>query len=649
MKHHWFVFLFWCLFGPGLLAQHLDSLKLVIPTMPDDTNKVLAIRALFKGYYAAGRDSGLLRAAEQGLQLSRKLHYAKGVELFLFYKASALDIAGRGQESIPLFEEGLAMAQQTGKADLAADFQVNLGTAHQQLGNADQSLMNYLAAYDYYKQSGQLKNLSKVLNNIGILYRNQEKYDRAEAIYRESLQIKQQLNDSLGMAASYQNLASLLSQTQRTDEAIELLRQSLGLYETLRRKEDVAGCYSLLGQIYFNANRMQEAKVSLQKALEGFGGQKNVDYSPTTYHLLGIISARAQNHTEAQKYFLTGLTHAREFGQKERQIELLRELSQTQHALSNPTAAFNSLEEAYMLKDSITEQKRLALMEEMQTRFEVARKDNALKINQLELRERTRERNAVMSGALLLGILALAIVIGLRQRIRANKKIAEQERALQQQQIVQLEQESRLNTLKAVMEGQEKERSRIAADLHDGLGGLLTSVKSHFNALAYPVQDQEMFAKTNRLMDDACDEVRRIAHNMMPRALGVSGLHGALEDLVNDLGKQGLQCRLEMISMSAPLPPAMEMMLYRILQELCSNVVKHARATELLIQLLRDDQQLTVIVEDNGRGFELDQARNKSGIGLSSIQSRVEYLNGAISWDSVPGQGTTVSIHLPVR
>jgi signal transduction histidine kinase len=104
-----------------------------------------------------------------------------------------------------------------------------------------------------------------------------------------------------------------------------------------------------------------------------------------------------------------------------------------------------------------------------------------------------------------------------------------------------------------------------------------------------------------------------------------------------------------MISMSAPLPPAMEMMLYRILQELCSNVVKHARASELLIQLLRDDQELTVIVEDNGRGFELDQARNKNGIGLSSIQSRVEYLNGVISWDSVPGQGTTVSIHLPVR
>ncbi|HAD12647.1 MAG TPA: hypothetical protein DCF33_09430, partial [Saprospirales bacterium] len=397
---YWFICLLCCLWGTGLRAQNLDSLRNAIPGMLEDTHKVQAIRALYRGYYAAGRDSGLLGAAEEGLLLSRRLQYQKGIELFLFYKASALDIAGRGQESIPLFEEGLALARKADKPDLAADFQVNLGTAHQQLGNADQSLRNYLEAYAYYKQAGQLKNLSKVLNNIGILYRNQHKYDRAEAIYRESLQLKQQLNDSLGMAASYQNLASLLSQTQRMEEAIDALRQSLALYETLGRKEDVAGCYTLLGQIYFNANRMSDAKNALLKALDGFGGQKNVDYSPTTYQLLGILSARDQNYTAAQKYFQTGLSHAREFGQKERLIELLRELAQTERALGNHAAAFTSLQEAYQLRDSVTEQKRLALMEEMQTRFEVTQKDNALKINQLELRERTRERNVLIAGTM---------------------------------------------------------------------------------------------------------------------------------------------------------------------------------------------------------------------------------------------------------
>ncbi|HLP94755.1 MAG TPA: tetratricopeptide repeat protein [Saprospiraceae bacterium] len=647
MKH--LVLILWLFYGLfGVKAQSLDSLTKAIPLMPEDSHRVMALRALYRGFYAAGQDNQLLGVAEEGLALSRKIQFMRGVELFLFYKASALDIAGRGQEAIPVFDEGLALAQKIGKADLAADFHINLGTAHQQLGNSDKALHNYLAAYEYYKKSGQLNNLSKVLNNIGIIYRNQNKYDRAEAIYKESIQIKLQLKDSLGLAAGYQNLASLLSQTDRMEEAIATIRQSLSLYNQLNREEDVAGCYSSLGQIYFNFNRLPEARQALQKALDGFKGHKNVDYAATTYYLLGILAAREQNHPAAQRYLQTGLTLAREFGQKKRLIEILPELSKSESALGNYAAALAHLQEAYQLRDSVTEQNRLALMEEMQTKFDVVQKDNELKINQLELRDRTRERNALIAGAMLLGVMALAIFLGLQQRIRANKKIAEQESALQQQQILQLEQESRLNSLKAMIEGQEQERSRIAADLHDGLGGLLTSVKSHFNALPYP-PEQEIFGKTNRLIDEACGEVRRISHNMMPRALSVSGLSGALEDLCEDLTKQGLSCQLELLNLdNYPLAPTLELTLYRILQELSTNVIKHAQATHLLMQLIRDNQQLTVILEDDGCGFDVSKALLQKGLGLSSIQSRVQYLHGTIEWDSVPQQGTQVTIQVPI-
>jgi two-component system NarL family sensor kinase len=639
--------LFFSLFG--VKAQSLDSLRKAIPLMSEDTNRVMSLRALYKGYYAAGQDDRLLGVADEGLALSRKIQFMRGIELFLFYKASALDIAGRGQEAIPVFEEGLMLAEKTGKADLAADFHINLGTAHQQLGNSNKALQNFLAAYEYYKKSGQLNNLSKVLNNIGIIYRNQKKYDRAEAIYRESIQIKLQLNDSLGLAASYQNLASLLSQTQRMEEAIGTIRQSLNLYTQLKREEDVAGCHSLLGQIYFNFNRLPEARQALQKALDGFKSQKNVDYAATNYYLLGILAAREQNLPAARQYLQSGLTIAREFGQKNRLMEILPELSKTENALGNHAAALTYLQEAYQLRDSVTEQNRLALMEEMQTKFDVAQKDNELKINQLELKDRTRERNALIAGAVFLGILALAIFFGLQQRIRANQKIALQASALQQQQIVQLEQEARLSSLKAMIEGQELERSRIAADLHDGLGGLLTSVKSHFNALPHPQPEQELFGKTNQLIDDACGEVRRISHNMMPRALSVSGLSGAMEDLSEDLKKQGLTCQLEIIHLdNYPLPPDLELTLYRILQELSTNVVKHARASYLLIQLIRDNQQLTVILEDNGCGFNVSEALKRKGLGLSSIHSRVKYLHGTIEWDSVLQQGTQVTIQVPI-
>ncbi len=316
--------------------------------------------------------------------------------------------------------------------------------------------------------------------------------------------------------------------------------------------------------------------------------------------------------------------------------------------MGKPADAYRSLSEAFAIRDTVVEQKRLALMEEMQTKFDVEKKDSDLKINQLNLIQRTLERNWLFVGAVLLFLLTLAIFFGLRSRIKANKKIAAQKSALQQQQILQLEQEGKLTALSAMLEGQEQERSRIANDLHDGLGGLLTSVKLHFNTLDQATSEGVLFSKTNRLIDDACEEVRRISHNMMPRALALSGLQGALEDLARDLQKQGVLCDLEIIELDEPFDNVKSAMLYRIIQELANNTVKHAQADHLLLQLIHRDNTLTILAEDNGRGFDVQKALTQKGLGLSSINSRVRYLQGHIEWDSVPGSGTTVSIVLPV-
>lgn len=613
--------------------------------MPDDTNRVMAYRLLFRALYAADQTEGLLETAEKGLVLSRKLTFAKGLSLFIFYKASALDILGRGEEAIPLFEEGLQMAKEKGDQQAAADYHINLGSAHHSLGNLDRSLQNFLAAYDIYKTTGHTESLSKVLNNIGIVYRTQGKYERAEAIYKESLSIKEQLQDTLGMAAAYQNLAALYSTVNRHEEAIFNARKALSIYGKMDRPHDIAGCHSLLGQVFYNFGNFKEAKSELQKAIVGYGAEPNVEYSPSTYQLLGTIASKEKDYPSAEKYLSTGIQLARQFGQRERVFEILKERAKVENAMGKHAAAYLSLQEAFLLRDSVVEKSRLELMEEMQTKFDVAQKDSELKINQLDLHQRTTERNWLIAGAGLLGLLSLAIFFGLRSRIRANKKIASQESALQKQQMVQLEQAGKLNALSAMIEGQEKERSRIAADLHDGLGGLLTSVKSHFNSLREPASEKGLFDKTNRLIDNACGEVRRISHNMMPRALALSGLPGALEDLAQDLGKQGVRCDLEIIGLDHdPLDATQSVTIYRIIQELTNNVVKHAQADHLLLQLIRRDDTLTIIAEDNGKGFDVQQALTQKGLGLSSIESRVKFLQGTIDWDSVPGEGTMVSI-----
>jgi two-component system, NarL family, sensor kinase len=631
-----------------IYAQSMDSMVLATASMPQDTHLVLAYQELFYAYYDADKQAEMLETAEKGLVLSRKLQFIKGIDFFLFFKATTLDIMGKGKEALPFFEEGMQIAQQQGDQKGVATYRASIGTAYYSLGDLEKGLENFLAAYYIYKALGLQKNLSKVLNNIGIIYRTQKKYDRAEAIYKESLAIKESLKDTLGIAASYQNLAALLSTSAREQEMIAYLHKALAIYETRHKKSDAAGCYSLLGQIYYNLDRMDLAKMALLKSVELFANKPSPEYSSNVYRLLGSVAIKEKTIEKAERYLQESLKYAQQFGQKDRLWDILFELSTAQHLLGKNDEAYQSLQASYALRDSATVLSRLSIINEMQTKFDVVQKDNELKINQLDLAKRTLERNWVLAVALLLGCLSLAIFFGFRHRIRTNKKLAQQASELQQQRILQLEQAAQLDTLNAMIEGQEQERTRIANDLHDGLGGLLTSVKAHFNGLKKTTDEQALFQKTNQLIDDACVEVRRISHNMMPRALAISGLQGALEDLSFDLEKQGIHCNLEIIGLDIPIDTAKSVVIYRIIQELVNNVAKHADADHLLLQLLLNDKTLTIIVEDNGKGFDLENKQLNKGLGRSSIESRVKFLQGTITWDAVLGEGVMVSIEVPL-
>ncbi|MBN8681967.1 MAG: sensor histidine kinase [Chitinophagales bacterium] len=637
------------LFGLSAQTQSPDSLRQVLTQMPADTHKVQACRALYLAYYERDEPAQMLPVAEEGLALSRQLNYLRGVDLFLFYKASALDMLGRGKESLPLFEEGIEVVRKLGDREGEANYHINAGVAYYSLGQHERALQHYLSAYALFQNLNLPEKSAKLLNNIGLTYRAQGKPERAEEIYRESLRLKTDLKDTLGIAASYINLAGLLlSAPDRTQETETYARNALEIFEKYGKTADAAACYALLADIYLKTGDVSRAQSAALKAKAQYDTDPDPEYSANVYEVLGKIALGNKAYTQAEQYFQEGTRLSRQFGQQQHLLTLLQQLAETQHQMGKSSAAYLSLREAGQIRDALSAQNQLAQMEEMQARFDVAQKDNALQLQQLRLAQRTAERNWFILGAAMLALLALSVFFVLRQRIRHNQKLAAQESALQQQQLLQAQQAGQLAALQAMLEGQEQERSRIAADLHDGLGGLLTSVKSHFNSLAIP-DSTPNYGKTNQLLDEACGEVRRIAHNMMPRALSVAGLPGALDDLARNLQRQGINTTLEMPGLGEEsLDPARALMLYRIIQELCSNLLKHARAQNLLLQLILHENRLHVIVEDDGQGFDLEQAMQQKGMGLASIQSRVQFLQGNIHWDTRPGQGCSVSIELPV-
>jgi signal transduction histidine kinase len=307
-------------------------------------------------------------------------------------------------------------------------------------------------------------------------------------------------------------------------------------------------------------------------------------------------------------------------------------------------------------KDSLYSQQAIETARNLQVRYETQEKEQVLsslqKENELNNLLIDRQQKWQLLLLVALGLLLFLFVLAIRfyqLKIEAHKLKADQERIIKEQKLKEVNAHNKILQMNAMLQGQEAERIRIAKDLHDGLGALLSTVKFHFasvqkeiNALA----ELKLYRKANDLLDSACTEVRRIAHNMMPDALSKLGLIQALEDLIEGLRLKGHKVLLETINMDKPLPDDIELMVYRIIQELINNISRHADASKIMVQLSLHDQQLFISVEDDGLGFDIHMA--SEGIGLKNLRSRVAYLGGTIEIESEPNIGTTTSIVIPL-
>ncbi len=285
---------------------------------------------------------------------------------------------------------------------------------------------------------------------------------------------------------------------------------------------------------------------------------------------------------------------------------------------------------------------------EINVKYETAEKERLLQVSKAELAEHTNQRNLLFGGFILVGLLGLTVALRQRYRIKLADKMREQEAEIAQQKIDRLQREQSYLALKSMVAGEEAERNRLAKELHDGLGGMLSSLKLTLTNRKLCISEADLH-ETVKIVDKASAELRRIAQNMMPEALAKFGLVAALEDLCADLESlTGLQTTFQHYGLREPLPRSMALPLYRITQELLNNVVKHAGANEVILQLIRQDDALHLTIEDNGSGFQLEKALANGGSGLKNLQSRVDFLNGNIEFDSTPGAGTTVNITIPV-
>jgi signal transduction histidine kinase len=245
-----------------------------------------------------------------------------------------------------------------------------------------------------------------------------------------------------------------------------------------------------------------------------------------------------------------------------------------------------------------------------------------------------------------LSFLLLVIVLFLWIFNKNQKKLSIQKEINLKQELSAFENRHKLSVSKALIQGEEMERKRIARDLHDGLGSMLSSVKIHLNLAKK--ENAETVNGVDTLLDNSIKELRNISQNLMPESLLELSLEHALRDLCAANSNAVTKVEFQYLIKKSRLPKNSEIMIYRIIQELLNNALKYAKATQVLVSCSQNKDVFFITVEDNGVGFDVLDPKNKNGMGLKNIKNRVEFLNGKLEIESKPNQGTSAYIELNV-
>ena len=374
------------------------------------------------------------------------------------------------------------------------------------------------------------------------------------------------------------------------------------------------------------------------------------NYQPASYNFAIGKTYLVKNRLDsAFSYLSKAAALAKQANSMDVYYHICQQISLYYERTGNFTKAYQYLQEYTKLNDSIIVEETRRYSAQLEAMYESNKKETEIiRLKNIELEKnialRNRSNYLYTAGGIML---LLGTMFYFRTKnYRTKEKLLQKEKVLQQEQIKFLEKQQQVVSLQSMINGQETERTRIAKDLHDGLGGLFSTIKMYFSSLLHERQElksSEVFSKSYSLIDTASDEVRRIAHNMMPEVLIKLGLVQAIQDLCSNISAgKIIQVQLQAYGMDKRLATSTEIMLYRIIQELLNNIMKHAHATEAILQFNNDGHRLMVTVEDNGRGFDMFEKNEEKHAGLDTIRSRVHYLNGNISIESHKETGTTV-------
>jgi signal transduction histidine kinase len=480
--------------------------------------------------------------------------------------------------------------------------------------------------------------------DIGDLWWVLRRYDRTRYYFKKSEKIAQQLNDTAALIAVYGNLGNLHYSLGDLKTSDVYMQRALKLAEQKKAIRAQQQLLANMGASLQQTGHPEAAIPYFEKAISLADDRHAHQHNLQSYYNLAFAWYEAGNYHKAKESVQNVIRMSEALDMdKEHLGEAMLVMAKIYEQEHDYKAADLWLNKHIAYVEDMLQKQADSSIGRLEDNYRIAEKDKELAQAQLLLYRKelmVKNRNTwiagISAGLLLLG-LGLLIVI----------RTGRHKRRLSQMEIGNLKQEKELGYLKAMIAGEEKERTRLARELHDGIGGMLAAAKMGLGAIKN-ADDTAALANMMRLLSDTATEVRQTAHNLMPDILTRNSLKDALLLYCADINlHSGLEIDLQFYGGPEAMNKSAELILYRIAQELVQNIVKHAHATEAVMQIIQDGSRLNLIVEDNGIGFE--QQEVDKGFGLQNLQFRVQALQGYISITSAKGKGTSVYIEFDLE
>lgn len=643
---------------PFLAGAQDNKVQIKSVISPEDSIRI--INLLYEGSPLQDTNpDSLIRLTRLTLEESRSKGFNAGAGRSLGLMATAYRNKGDFSKSILLYKQALPFIQKQGKdqAYYTAALYTAMFGAYFPQGMYDSAAINCYKVIELYSQPGPDINppnskvnplidayqfISVSWFHLGFYQQALHYSEKAEQLSKADKQHYQLLNILINRGAIflaqqqpdtalvfYKKGWSLLKGKNETDHIQHLL---IGEAVALLQKKEPTGAIAILKQI-----------IATQDTIPIF-----YDTKISAAYVLGRVYYEQGKYDKALQVLLPAMKKARTSTLVYNYISPNYTLAQIYKAQGKADEAYDQLWRMQQLSDSLVDNDKIQAINLMDIALQTADKDKEISRKQLEIREQeTRiQKKNIWIGAISLSAFLLTILLWVLYRSGRHK------RHLQEERIRSLGKEQEIIRLKAIMSGEEKERTRFARELHDGFISQLSAIKMNFSAMEGQPWSAGMLTEQVQHLEETIQELRKTAHNLIPEVLLQRGLTEAVQLYCDRIvSAHHLPIDFQFYGTLPVMSKEFELTLYRMIQECIQNVIKHAGATQAIVQINCTENSMGITIEDNGKGMAAGS--KEQGTGLDNLNARIKALGGYLHISSSAGIGTTIyfefDINLPLK